>query len=413
MRPVRRAAAGGRERRKVTAHASPLRPSALLLAVALSGLASSGCVYARIFYFNTPTLAAVDYFDSRAVHAAPASSPLPHDSAEDRFELSAAERQTYPTFDAMLEANGTRAFLVLKDDRVVYERYFDGTNAGTLLPAFSISKTYAALLFGCAVADHLVGSVDEPLVRYVPEVANKPGYDAITLDELLQMTSGIDMNEESYAGALLYYSTHLPEHTYAYDVKWRPGTHYLYGSVSTQILWDVLSRRLGHETVSRYFEQRLWQPLGAEHDAAWALDSESSGVEKFFSGFSATARDHARLGLLFLHEGRVGGARVVPEAWVRESLEPNPVAGLVHTTDGWVHHGKYQWFLTRDGRAYFAKGFRGQYIFVVPDARMVFVRFGEGYGEVDWTALFLRLAGTPVTTARAAAPLTAGGSPTR
>jgi CubicO group peptidase (beta-lactamase class C family) len=179
---------------------------------------------------------------------------------------------------------------------------------------------------------------------------------------------------------------------YAYDVKWRPGQHYLYGSVNIQLLWDVIHRRLGKETVSHYFEEQVWGPLGAERPAYWSLDSQASGIEKFFGGFNATARDHARLGLLFLHGGTLDGRAILPEAWVNRALSPDSVAGLIHTTDGWVRRGKYQWFVTRDGRGYFAKGYNGQYVFVVPDKHSVFVRFGEGYGDVDWTSLFLRLA---------------------
>ena len=136
----------------------------------------------------------------------------------------------------------------------------------------------------------------------------------------------------------------------------------------------------------------MWGPLGAEHPAAWALDSADSGVEKFFGGFSATARDQARLGLLFLHGGTLNGHRVVSPSWADASVAPDPVAGVVQTADGLVRRGKYQWFLTLDGRAYFAKGYHGQYVFVVPSKNMVFARFGEGYGEVDWMSLFMRLA---------------------
>ena len=111
-----------------------------------------------------------------------------------------------------------------------------------------------------------------------------------------------------------------------------------------------------------------------------------------FAGFNATARDHAKLGLLFLHGGSLFGREVVPRAWVDASLEVDPVAGIVETSDGRVRRARYQWFLTRNRRAFFAKGYNGQYVFVVPDKRMVFVRFGEGYGDVEWVKLFLRLA---------------------
>lgn len=364
---------------------------ALLLAVALLAYVCSGCLYGRIAYYGPPTLSAALYFDERVVHARPDAAPLPR-AAREHYPLTAAEREAYRSFDDMLESNETRAFVVVRSGRVVYERYFGGLTAKTRLPAFSVSKSWAALLVGCAIADGLLGDVRDRLVKYVPEVRGRPGYGAITIEHLLRMTSGIDFDEESIAGAILYYSEHLPEHTYAYDVAWRPGSRYLYGSVSIQILGDVLQRRLGGRTIASYFEERVWRPLGAERDAAWSLDSRTSGVEKFADGFSATARDYARLGLLFLGRGRVDGEQLVPEAWVLESISPDPVYGVTKTVDGWVRHGKYQWFLSHDRRAFFAKGYHGQYIFVVPSAELVVVRFGEAYGDVDWPALFFRIA---------------------
>jgi CubicO group peptidase (beta-lactamase class C family) len=363
-----------------------------VLLAALLGLSCSSCIYARILYYNTPTLDAPSIFDSRPVPASSAPSPLPRGAQATRFHLTTGERAKYASFDHLLAVNGTRAFVAIHDDAIVYERYFGDVTATTRLPSFSMSKTFAAVLVGCAVDDGLIGAVEQSVADYVPELRARDHYADVTIDQLLRMTSGIDFDEESTAGAALYYSTDLRHRIYGYDVKWPPGQHYLYGSVSTQILWDVLDRRLGDETVTQYFAERLWSPLGAEQPAAWSLDSASSGVEKLFGGFSATARDHARLGLLFLHGGALNGQVIVPASWVARSLEPDPVAGLVHTADGYVRRGHYQWFLTRDGRSYFAKGYNGQYVFVVPDRRAVFVRFGEGYGDVDWTALFSRLA---------------------
>jgi CubicO group peptidase (beta-lactamase class C family) len=247
---------------------------------------------------------------------------------------------------------------------------------------------------GSALSQGLLPSLEQHVTDAIPELSEKEGYQKITLEELLRMTSGIDFDEESLAGAKLYYATDLRDLMYSYDVKWPPGRHYLYGSVNNELLWDVLHRRLGGETVSRYFERQIWQPLGAEQAASWSLDSEASGIEKFFGGFNASARDQARLGLLFLHGGTLNGREILPQAWVARSLTPDPVAGLVHTTDGWVRRGMYQWFLTRNGRGYFAKGYDGQYIFVVPDRHTVFARFGDGYGDLDWPTLFLRLADT-------------------
>ncbi|HVW29710.1 MAG TPA: serine hydrolase [Polyangiaceae bacterium] len=357
-----------------------------------AALCCSGCVYTRLFYFQTPTLAAPHYFDNRTVHASPNPLPVPKSRDEARFTLTAKERTRYRTLDRLLESQGTRAFVVIHDDGVVYERYFHGVSASTELPAFSMSKTYAAVLVGRAIAEGVLPPLDAHVVDYVPELSRRSGYGDVTLEELLRMTSGIDFDETSLAGPLFYYTTNLRGMMYEYDVEWRPGTHYLYGSVNVQLLWDVLHRRLGGETVSRYFETEVWAPLGAVSDASWSLDSDASGIEKFFGGFNATARDHARLGLLFLHDGAVNGRQLLSKEWIARSLAPDPVPGRIHTTDGWVRRGEFQWFLTEDRRAFFAKGYRGQYIFVVPDEDAVFVRFGEGYGDVDWPSLFRRLA---------------------
>ncbi|HEX4477406.1 MAG TPA: hypothetical protein VH142_20085, partial [Polyangiaceae bacterium] len=102
-----------------------------VLVVSLFGLSCNGCLYARIFYFNTPTLNAPSYFDERVVHASSAPLPLAKSAAESTFPLTPKERAKYGSLDALLEREKTRAFLVIHDDQVVYERYFDGFSAAT------------------------------------------------------------------------------------------------------------------------------------------------------------------------------------------------------------------------------------------------------------------------------------------
>ncbi len=356
------------------------------------GFACTSCVYGRIVYFNAPNLTSPRNFESRPIQASASPNTLAKGTHEAAFRVTASKEASYTSLDDLLESNQTRAFLVVHDDSIVYERYFGGISELTLLPSFSISKTYAAVLIGCALKDGLISSLDDRLVKYVPDLASKSGYEQVTLEQLLRMTSGIDFDEESTAGAAIYYTTDLRDLARSYDLKWTPGRHYLYGSVNIQLLWEVLRGRLEGESVSHYFEQEVWGPLGAGQAATWSLDSRQSGVEKFAGGFNATARDYALLGLLYLHGGTLNGHVVLTKQWIERSLSPDPVAGQVHIADGTMRRGRYQWFLTLDGRAYFAKGYHGQYIFVVPKKHAVFVRFGDGYGDVNWTMLFMRLA---------------------
>jgi len=349
-------------------------------------------VFSRIFYYNIPDLSAPTYFDARPVKASSHPLPFARLREEATFSPRRSRSATFRSFEDLIAGNDTRAFLVLHHDAIVYERYFGEVTAETRLPAFSMSKTFAAVLIGCAQQDGLIDSVRQHLVDFVPALTTRPGYREITLEHLLRMTSGIDFEEESNAGAVLFYTTELQYWTHSYDIKWAPGQHYQYGSLNAQLLWEVLHARLGGRTVAGYFEERIWEALGAERSAAWSLDSSAHGVEKFSGGLSATARDYARLGVLFQHGGRFQDRPVISEQWVRDSLAEDDVAGVVHTTDGAVRRGRYQWFWTLDGCCYFAKGYHGQYIFVDRARDVVVVRFGEGYGDVDWTALFTTIA---------------------
>jgi CubicO group peptidase (beta-lactamase class C family) len=355
-------------------------------------LQCASCVIGRVVWFNVPNLGATKYFDERVVRASTRPRPYARRAVPAAFDMRESRNESYATFEDLLFQNDTRALLVLHHDEIVYERYFGDFTADTLFPCFSASKTFAAVLVGCALDDGLIPSVTAPLETLVPEAGAHPGYGAITLEQLLRMTSGIDFTEESLAGAVLYYTEDLRAETFAYDLKYPPGRHYEYGSIDLQLAWEVLHEKLGKRTVASYFQERVWNELGAEHDAEWALDSAAHGVEKLGAGFAATVRDYARLGMLFQHGGRVGDVEVVSEKWVRDSLAVDEVAGTVRTSDGPVRRGRYQWFLTLDGGRYFAKGYNGQYLFVDPARDVVVVRVGEGYGDVDWLALFGRVA---------------------
>jgi CubicO group peptidase (beta-lactamase class C family) len=369
-----------------------MRARSAVVSLALAALAGAGCTFGRIVWFNIPDLGAARYFDARAATPAPSAKPLPRARANRHYASHSGKRASFGSFEAMLDETKTHAFVAIRHGVIEYERYGFGSDAETVFPGFSMSKTWAALAVGCAMEDGLLPGPDARLVDVVAELGSRPRYDEVTFDQLLRMTAGIDFDEESVAGAALYYTTDLRDYVDRYAVRWKPGSRYAYGSISIALLEEALDRRLAGESFTRYFERRIWRPLGATAAATWSLDSEENGVEKLFGGFNATATDHARIGLLYLGGGVIEGRRVVDGAWVARSLEPDPIAGTVSTSDGRVLRARYQWFMTTDRRAYFAKGYRGQYVLVVPDRDVVFVRFGEKIGEVDWPASMIALA---------------------
>jgi CubicO group peptidase (beta-lactamase class C family) len=151
----------------------------------------------------------------------------------------------------------------------------------------------------------------------------------------------------------------------------------------------VLERATGM-SVSEYLETRLWQPMGAEGDGSWDLDSERSGFERMSVGVNGRAIDFAKLGWLFLHGGRNGDHQVVPAAWVEEVTRPadgfNDPRG-----DASVYH-KYYWWIDLEYDAYYAEGNLCQFVYVYPSADLVLVRHGSDCGGTYWTGLLGQIA---------------------
>jgi CubicO group peptidase (beta-lactamase class C family) len=318
-------------------------------------------------------------FPARPIPAAGASSPLP---AGGEADLPAAS-------DDLLRRTGTSSFLVVHHDRLVDERYFDADRQARQT-SFSVAKSMVSTLVGIAIDEGLVGSVEDPVTRYLPELAARdPRFGRVTLRDLLTMSSG-----------LRYWETDLPwpwtDDTYTYygvdlrdvalnrtEVERPPGQHWQYNNYHPLLLGMVLERATGMP-VSDYASTRLWRPLGAEADATWNLDSQRSGFEKLESGLNATPVDFARFGLLFLHDGEWNGRRIVSKDWVR-------AATAADTTTDPADFYQYLWWVDaeRPGRFY-ALGNLGQYVYVAPDADAVIVRTGRDWGvdNQTWLATF-------------------------
>jgi CubicO group peptidase (beta-lactamase class C family) len=297
-------------------------------------------------------------------------------------------------FDGFLREAGTLAFVVVDEGWLVYERYLAGSNRQTLQTSFSVAKPFVSTLVGIAIDEGLIGSVEDPVTEYLPELAARdPRFEQITLRHLLTMSSGLRYEEQGLPlpwgdDIETYYGTNLREialdHT---EIERPPGQRWLYNNYNPLLLGMVLERATGM-SVSDYMSARLWQPLGAEADATWSLDSERSGFEKMESGLNATPVDYARFGQLFLHGGEWNGTRIVSKDWMH-------VATAADTTTDPAPHYQYFWWVDteRPGRFY-ALGNFGQYIYVAPDSGTVIVRSGRDWGVDNdtWLALFRDIA---------------------
>jgi CubicO group peptidase (beta-lactamase class C family) len=272
------------------------------------------------------------------------------------------------SLDDFLTETRVAGFLVIKDGRVVAERYALGHGPASVWVSFSVVKSVLSLLYGAALKDGSIRSLDEKVTHYLPQLRGS-AYDDVKLRHLLQMSSAVawledetdpksDLGKFVRAGraggleAQLAYMKQLPRHA-------PPGTVFNYNTGEANLAGAVL-RAATKRTLAAYLSEKIWKPAGMESDAYWLLlregDSEFGGC-----CLSATLRDYGRLGLLAMRGGTTSeGATVLPAGWMKESTTPAPTA---------ANYG-YLWWL--DGAEHFAaSGLYGQHIYVDPGRRIV------------------------------------------
>lgn len=291
-------------------------------------------------------------------------------------------------FDQFLAQNETVAFLIIHNDSIQYEKYFDGYSRESIVASFSMAKSVISILIGMAIEDGYITSVNDPVTKYMHgERAKK--FKNISIENLLQMTSGIKFNESYYNpfgdAAAFYYGKNLVRKTKKLKVERPPGTQFDYTSGNAQVLGLVLRNALPEgTTISGYLEERLWKPLGMRYGATWSLD-EKNGLEKTFCCLNARAIDFAKIGRLYLHGGNWNGRQLVPKYWVETSTK-------IDTTGASPWWYQYQWWLPTKNGDFMAKGLHGQYIYVNPNKDMIIVRLGKDNGDVNWDIILPLLA---------------------
>lgn len=293
-----------------------------------------------------------------------------------------------------LEASNTTAFIVLQGDELLYEGYFNGSSREATQASLSVAKSFVSTLVGVAIEEGFIGSLDEPVTTYIPELLDRdPRFADITLRHLIMMSSGLrferDASNPFSDDFITSHSPNMREAALNSKIVEVPGKRYHYNDYNPLLVGMVLERAT-RMPVSKYLESRLWGPMGAEGDGSWDLDSERSGFERMSVGINGSAIDFAKLGWLFLHGGKAGDRQVVPQAWVEQITSGN---NAIYTARG--EHANYYlnfWFLDVANKAYYAEGNFCQFIYVYPAADLVLVRHGSDCGGAYWTGLLGEIA---------------------
>lgn len=329
------------------------------------------------------------------------------------FSFAAAEDGELASFlDESLKESNTNAFMVIRNDTIVYERYFNEYSENSLLTSFSVAKSFVSALVGIAQEE---GFLDEnaPITTYLPELLKQDkDFEKITVKHLLNMQSGIKFDEypvlNPFTGmARLYYGNNIEGKILnGMNIAEPPG-RFNYRSIDTQVL-GVILERVTQKPLEKYLSEKIWKPLGMKSDATWTVDSKRNEMVKAFCCLNATAEDFAKFGRLYLNGGMYDGKQIVPKAWIAKTASGKQIAKHYGYKNKWwtgthydifdtveeskvyamandkiwikanqLKNGKYSAFFQGDD--YTAIGILGQYVYVNPKENIIVVRLGDSW----------------------------------
>jgi CubicO group peptidase (beta-lactamase class C family) len=297
------------------------------------------------------------------------------------------------TVDQLMDEYRVTDLIALHHGRIVLERYAHDRTAQDRWFSASVAKSITSMLIGAAIRDGLIGSLDDPITRYIPELKSVPAFDGVTLRHLMTMSSGLRFNEDitdptsdfalTDGGEIIDGRPPIVSYAMKLTRAHPPGTVMDYQTIDADLVGIALSRVLKGRTVSDYLSKKIWRPAGMEADANWVLDK--AGIERVGCCISATLRDYARFGLL-IAKGDAGPAgAVLPAGWIDAARTPVWPATDRSSGYGWF------WWVRQDG-GYEAVGAYGQSVTIYPRDDVVIAvnaasRDPSGFGIARWRLL--------------------------
>lgn len=302
----------------------------------------------------------------------------------DNNTIEAGKGQTWPVHkdynsaretETLLEWHeklGTVAYVIIKNDSIWFENYYDGYGKDSKSNSFSMAKSMISAMLGKAIMEGKIKGLDQPVGDFFTEFSEGPAAN-LTVGDLSSMASGMNWDESYYSPFSIttraYFYDDLDNMMLGVDVVDEPGQSYKYLSGNTQLLGMVIEKATG-SSLSDYLSKHFWKPLGAENEAFWQIDSEDNKMEKAYCCVASNARDFARFGKLYKDHGKWNGQTILDSSFVAKSVRPrfseSPQYGY-----GW-------WLLNHNNKDFFMmRGHLGQYVIVEPNDNVIIVRLGH------------------------------------
>lgn len=264
----------------------------------------------------------------------------------------------------------TAALVVVHNGEIRLEEYGLDFSAEGRWTSFSVAKSFTSTLVGAAIKDGYIESIDDMVSDYIPDLKGS-AYDAVSIEHLLTMNSGVRWNEdyEDRNSDVARFNEHTPEPGVDVTVSYMrtlerevpPGTRWQYNTGETNLIGVLVSSATG-KTLADYLTEKIWTPFGMQQDGSWLLGVTSHEIAGCC--MQAATRDFARFGLFMLGGGMIDDTPVLPSGWLESATVKNADIGVPGKGYG------YQWWTYDDG-SYAAQGIFGQGIFIDPNRQLV------------------------------------------
>ena len=322
----------------------------------------------RTVYFNGYTTAFIDdysFFDNSVIASKDSKAWPLH---KDYNKIPATKKLI-----KLHKSQGTVAYVIIKNDSLIYEAYYDNYSENSKSNSFSMAKSYVCGLLGKAIMEGYIENLEQPVGDFFPQYSEGLS-SKVTVGDLASMASGSNWKENYYwpinITAKAYYGKELEETIFGVSTVKTPGQSFEYSSGDTQLLAMVIEKATGKKLYN-YLSESLWIPLESENDALWQLDSEANGLVKAYCCIASNAKDFARLGKLYKDFGRWKGTQILDSAFVAKSIKPR-------FKDS-PQYGYGFWLKAQNNKSFFMmEGHLGQCVVVSPSDNLIVVRLGRG-----------------------------------
>ncbi|MCT4579913.1 MAG: beta-lactamase family protein [Flavobacteriales bacterium] len=377
-------------------------------------LCLNACYVGRFFTLNIADINDYQHFPSLPIQKGDSTFLFSQATPKKITSTIKIKEKNYH-FEKGLEKSGTKAFIIIRNDSILYEKFFDNYTKNTLHSSFSISKSFVSALIGIAIDEGKIKSVKEPITNYLDFLKDEK-FKKITIEHLLDMHSGIKFSEQYFTPfssiAKYYYTKNLKKALPQLKVASSPGGDFNYQSINTLLLTQILEVAT-KEKANYYLQEKIWKRIGMENQGTWSIDSKKNQTIKAFSHLQLTPYDYARFGRLYLNQGNWDNEQVISKQWVTQSTTFDTLKNKLIYSYQWWHNRTFEFvekakptdkinfrytiknnlgdeheIRVTDKNDYYAEGILGQFIYINPDKKIIIVRLGKKYRANNWPLVF-------------------------